>query len=88
MKVTKDYLRKLIKEEILEEYGMDDVAYDYKMWARQAHKLGKGSTAHVGLQSAWKNPELLDRYVKSMGLGPEEAHNLRATLGLLGENNE
>ena len=82
MKVTKGYLRELIKEAISH---MDDVAYDYKMWARQAHKLGKGSTAHVGLQSAWKNPELLDRYVKSMGLSPEEAHDLGATLGLLGE---
>ncbi len=82
MKVTKDYLRKLIKEEISH---MDDVAYDYKMWARQTHKLGKGSTGHVGLQTAWKNPELLDRYVKSMGFTPEEAHDLKATLGLLGE---
>ena len=80
--ITEGVVKKLIKEKV---YHMDDVAYDYKMWARQAHKLGKGSTGHVGLKAAWKNPELLDRYVKSMGLTPEEAHDLKATLGLLGE---
>jgi hypothetical protein len=85
LKLTKTQLRTVIREAVNIKLHGSDMAYDYKMWSRQAHKLGKGSTGHVGLQAAWKNPELLDRYTKAMGLTPEEAHDLKVTLGMTEE---
>ena len=74
MKITKTQLRQNIKEAINEKLQGADMAHDYKKWAVHDHGADD-----------WRDEAALDAYAAHMNLSPCSLHDLKATLGMLGE---
>ncbi len=70
MRLTKNQLLQLIKEEI-ENVRLADVAHEYKK-------------DHKGNKDKWNNPQTLNKWVKSKGY-KVNLEDLKKTLGITGE---